>query len=460
MKKLALLGLGVLSLQASALKDIVENASVDGYARVEYIYTDGRDGYGQGFRAFFRPNVTTGEVKGFSFTGGLFFSKGSAAPDGNQIADFIGGSRSFDVKNNKAIDVFSVSNLYVTKKFDSAKTTIRAGIMQIETPLNSPSGSYGDRGMGAFIKNNSVTGMEFFIGTWGSWMTDNVALQTYGLRSISDFGIGNELTIVGAKGNFESVGLKDLTATLYYAYADRLFDMMLFGELGYQFNFENNAYVKIMAQAAGTIMASNPHFFGQGASSPLYNYFVEADKIDQGYARNRGVYNIQLSWGVKNYTGNLGYLGSFAQGYGAMLDSGGDLKVGGTLWNTLVAGGVPGFGWTGSGAYKGTDIIVAYTTHTYKLDNWTFGLGLTYVGGNNRLPQMSKGSNRIKGTTADRGGATVGKASNLTMDADIFEISPSISYQFTKSLSANIAFSQIVGDMIVNRTKVTVMYKF
>ena len=83
-----------------------------------------------------------------------------------------------------------------------------------------------------------------------------------------------------------------------------------------------------------------------------------------------------------------------------------------------------------------------YTEQNYKLGGWQFGLGLTYVGGHNRIAQMSKGSNRIKGTAASRGGATVGKAANLTMDADIFEIAPKISYSFTKNLKMPIFSSR------------------
>ena len=442
---------------ATLLKDFIEYATLDGYARGEYIYTDGRDGYGQGFRVFFRPNITTGEVKGFSFTGGLFFSKGSAAPDGNAIADFIGGTRIFDVKNDAAIDVFGISNLYVSKKFEKANTMLRVGAMQIETPLNAPSGSYGDRGMGALVKNSSLKGMEFLLATYGSWMTDNIGLQTYTSNAgkSANFGIGNVLSIAGAKGNFAFAGLEDLTATLYYAYADRLINMMLFGDVGYKFKFDNNAYLSVLIQAAATVMNENAP-----KASVLSNYYQEASKIDEGWARNRGVYNIRLDWGVGSYSGSLGYAGSFAEAYGATLDSAGQLKIGGSLWSSLVAGGVIGFGFTGSGSYHGTDIRVAYTEQNYKLGGWKFGLGLTYVGGHNRIAQMSKGSNRIKGTSASRGGATVGKAANLTMDADIFEIAPKISYSFTKNLSTSLVFAQIVGDMLVNRTKVTVMYKF
>lgn len=452
----------------SRLKDFIEYATLDGYARGDYIYTNGRDGYGQGFAMVFRPNITTGEVAGFSFTSGIFFSKGSLTPDGNTISDFISGSRVFDVKNNTAIDVFGISNLFVTKRFEKAKTKLRVGTMLIHTPFNAPSGMFADRGMGAYVTNNSLNGMEFYLGTFGSWITDNLAIQTYSNSNekTMNFGLGNVLTIVGAKGDFRFAGLKDLKGTLYYAYADRLIDAMFFGDLSYKFNLSNDSYVELLVQAAAAIMNENAHFQTSGNSllkdyySPTSSAGTTANQIGNGWARNRGVYNIRLNWGVKNYKGSVGYAGSFAQAYGAMLDSNGQLQVGGTLWNSFLAGGVAGFGFTGSGSYKGTDIRVAYTEHAYKVNQWNFKLGLTYVGGHNRLPQMSTGSARIKGTSVDRGGATVGKTSNLTRDAEIFEITPSITYDLTKNLSATITYSQIVGDMIVNRTKVSVLYKF
>lgn len=463
MKKIMLmLSAGILSLNAGNLKDFVENATIDGYARGKYIFTEGEDGFGKGYQLFFRPNITSGEVAGFSFTSGIFFARGSAAPDGNASDDAIGGSRAF--KGTSALDFFNISNLYMTKKFEDVKTMVRVGAMQIITPLNNTSG-WGDRGIGIMATNKSVAGMEFYASAYDSWATDNIMLQTGAGNGGSS--IGNELVILGAKGNFESVGLKDLSATLYYAYGDKLFDMMLFADAGYSLAV-GDGKLKFLGQLASTIMNDNPNF-RSGDDAKLKDYFtknIPALGTGVDYAKTRGLYNLQVAYEIADYSGNIGYAGSFGEGYGAMLDGKGAFSVGGQLWNSVVAGGQAGFGWTGTGGIKNTDIMIAYTTHTYKLNQWKFGLDLVYVGGNNRMPYMSRGSAKID-SADNRGYAVVGKTgtkenplSNRTKDATMFEVSPQVTYQFTKEFSVNLTYSQLFGDMKLNRTVVTLLYNF
>lgn len=453
-KAVLMLSAGILSLNAGSLKDFVENAMIDGYARGKYIFTEGEDGYGKGYQLFFRPNITSGEVAGFSFTGGIFFAKGSAAPDGNQSDDAIGGSRAF--KGTTALDFFNVSNLYVTKKFENIKTMARVGAMQIITPLNNTSG-WGDRGIGVMATNKSIAGMEFYFSAYDSWATDNIMLQTGAGNSGSS--IGNELVIFGAKGNFESVGLKDLSATLYYAYGDKLFDMMLFADAGYSLAI-GDGKLKFLGQMASTIMNANPNF-RSGNTTLSDGYFTKGiSGLGTGveYAKTRGLYNLQVAYEIADYSGNIGYAGSFGEGYGAMLDGKGAFSVGGQLWNAVVAGGQAGFGWTGTGGIKNTDIMIAYTTHSYKLNQWKFGLDLVYIGGNNRMPYMTRGSGKID-PSESRGNSVVGKTAK-TKDATMFEVSPQVTYQFTKEFSVNLTYSQLFGDMKVNRTVVTLLYNF
>lgn len=455
MKKIMLmLSAGILSLNAGNLKDFVENATIDGYARGKYIFTEGEDGFGKGYQLFFRPNITSGEVAGFSFTSGIFFARGSAAPDGNASDDAIGGSRAF--KGTSALDFFNISNLYMTKKFEDAKTMVRVGAMQIITPLNNTSG-WGDRGIGIMATNKSVAGMEFYASAYDSWATDNIMLQTGAGNGGSS--IGNELVILGAKGNFEAVGLKDLSATLYYAYGDKLFDMMLFADAGYSLAI-GDGKLKFLGQVASTIMNDNPNF-RSGDDAKLKDYFtkgIPALGTGVDYAKTRGLYNLQVAYEIADYSGNIGYAGSFGEGYGAMLDGKGAFSVGGQLWNSVVAGGQAGFGWTGTGGIKNTDIMIAYTTHTYKLNQWKFGLDLVYVGGNNRMPYMNRGSGKID-PSENRGSSVVGKT-NKTKDATMFEVSPQVTYQFTKEFSVNLTYSQLFGDMKLNRTVVTLLYNF
>ncbi|MCE3039653.1 hypothetical protein [Helicobacter anatolicus] len=464
----ALISLGLMGLEAGSLKDFVENATVDGFGRVKYTHTEGEDGYGRGYQILFKPEVTSGDVAGFSFTGGIFFSTGSAAPDGNATDDSIGGSRGF--KFNNQLDWFSVSKMYVTKKFDNEKTTIKLGIMEINTPLNTTS-AYGDRGIGASLENKSIEGMKFYISLYDSWMTDNLMLQTTNsaipdvspsgaTKSVYAFqGVGNNLLIAGWSGDFGSVGVKDLHGTFYYAYANKLFDAMIFGDLGYTFSF-GDFKLDVMGQIGYTEMFKTPDFYSK--SPILDGYFTTrihglGENVE--YAKNRGVYNLRLGFNYKDYSGDVGYLGSFGEGYGAMLDNKGAFKYGGVLWNAVLAGGMMGIGWTGTGGIKDTDLILAYTTHNYKINKFKIGLDFVYVGGHNRIGYMKKGSDKIAGTAADRGEVVVGKT-NHTRNADIFEISPKIAYQFTKNFSVDFVISQILGDMQITRGVLTMLYNF
>lgn len=470
MKKIAvvLASLGLMGVEASSLKDVIENATINGFGRVKYTHTEGADGYGRGYQIFLKPEITSGEYEGFSFTSGIFFSTGSGAPDGNMTDDAIGGSRAF--KFNNQLDWFSVSKMYVTKKFDTAKTTMKMGIMEINTPLNASS-VYGDRGIGALLENQSIEGMKFYISLYDSWMTDNLMMQTTNsaipgvkpngtTNAVYAFqGIGNNLLIAGWSGDFGSMGAKNLHGTFYYGYANKLFDAMIFGDLGYTFAF-GDFKLDVMGQIGYTQMFKTPDFYSK---SGIFNgYFTTGIQgLGNGvdYAKNRGAYNLRLGFSYKNYSGDLGYLGTFGEGYGVMLDNKGGFKYGGALWNAVMAGGTMGLGWTGTGGIKDTDLILAYTTHSYKINKFKLGIDLVYVGGNNRLGFMRKGSDKIAGTEGDRGSIVVGKT-NRTKDVDLFEISPRIGYQITKNFSMDFLISQLLGGMQITRGSVTFLYNF
>ncbi len=263
--------------------------------------------------------------------------------------------------------------------------------------------------------------------------------------------------IAGVKGDFGILGLKDLTTTLYYAYADKLFNMMLFADLGYKMTVGDVRF-EFLGQVASTLMNQQPNF--QSGSSVLQTYFTQINQLGahSELAKTRGLYHFQMGVRIADYYGNLGYAGSFGEGYGAMLDGKGSLRVGGQIWNAVMGGGLMGFGWTGVGSIKNTDIIIAYSTHSYKIGRYKIGLDLAYVGGNNRMPYMKRGSSKIHAND-NRGAAVVGK-NNQTRNADIFEISPQVSYQVNEKFSINLTYSQLLGDMQLSRTVATLLYNF
>lgn len=469
----SLLCLSAAILSASSLKDAIENATLDGWIRGKYFYSDGRDGSGQGYQMFFLPTIHSGEVNGYSLSVGVFAAYGPGVPDAVTSDDSIGGSRAPRIDQSSAPDVFNISNLYINKTFESTKTTVRLGQMNIVSALNAGT-SYGDRGLGGMITNEDITGVKFYISAYDSWMTDNIMLA---MNQAKTYGIGNNIVIMGVES--KDRGLQGLDMRLYYSWAQQLYNMMMFGDIKYKYSFENGLTLGAMAQIAGTVMNDNARFHTT-KGTVLASYFDDmrsgtstyGDGIAYGgVAKTRGLYNLQVNLKAGGYSSKLGYIGSFGQGYGTMLDSKGAFDVGGQLWNGIIAGGIMGFGWTGTGGAKNTSLKAVYFTHKYQMHNGLgFGLDLAWVGGNNRYPYMKKGSKRLHDQAVaakaaglpvnNRGGVIPARDTNLTADSEIFEISPQISYKFTKDFTGSLVYSQLVGDMLMGRAVVTLKYNF
>ncbi|PAF44681.1 hypothetical protein [Helicobacter sp. 11S02596-1] len=480
LKLVALIGISTGILGASSLKSMIENASLDGWVRGKYFYSDGRDGSGQGYQMFFLPTLHSGEINGYSLSAGVFAAYGPGVPDNVTSDNSIGGSRAPRIDGSSAPDVFNISNLYINKNFEGngSKTTVRLGQMNIVSALNAGT-SYGDRGLGAMISNEDIQGIRLYFSAYDSWMTDNIMLA---FNQALTYGIGNNLVIMGVESN-KDFGIKGLGFKLYYSWAQQLYNLMMFGDVHYQYKFDNGVTLGALAQVAGTLMNDNARFHTKGKTN-LAQYFslINDPTLDYGgMAKTRGIYNLQINLKAGGYSSKLGYIGSFGQGYGTMLDSKGAFDVGGQLWNGIIAGGIMGFGWTGAGAVKNTSLKAVYFTHRYKLsalsslsDSWLnkigFGLDIVWIGGNNRYPYMKKGSERLaKGHNRGpvipaRAGGTDGKyengKGNLTADSELVEISPQISYAFTKDFTGSVVYSQMLGDMQMGRTVVTLKYNF
>ncbi|PAF47855.1 hypothetical protein BKH46_03225 [Helicobacter sp. 12S02634-8] len=451
---------GGCALMGSSLKDAIENATLDGWLRGKYFYSDGADGSGQGYQMFFLPNVHSGEVNGYSLTVGLFAAYGPGVPDAVTSDNSIGGSRAPRIDQSSAPDVFNISNLYINKTFESSKTTVRVGQMNIVSALNAGT-SYGDRGIGGMIENKDIQGIRLYASAYDSWMTDNIMLA---MNQATTYGIGNNIFILGVESD-KDFQVKDLGFKLYYSYAEQLYNMMMFGDIHYKFHLDNGVSIGLLGQIAGTVMNSHAAFHTKGTN--LSNYFSALAGLDPegapygGYAKTRGIYNLQVNIKAGGYTGKLGYIGSFGQGYGTMLDSKGAFNVGGQLWNGIIAGGLMGFGWTGTGGVKNTSLQAVYFTHHYKLNRVGFGIDAVWVGGKNRYPFMKKGSKRIRQSSKNRGSVIPARSDNVTMDARIVELSPQISYAFTDKFTGSVVYSQMLSDdLLMGRAVVTLKYDF
>lgn len=443
------------TLGASTFKDMVENATVDGWARGKYLYTDGRDGEGYGYQMFFLPTVHSGRVNGYDISIGVFGSYGPGVPDNVNSNDAIGGSRATRIGG--PTDVFNISNLYINKNFEESrsKTDIRVGQMNIVTPFTDKGV---DRGIGVMISNQDIEGIKFYLSVYDSWMTDNIYL---GMTENASYGIGNDVVFLGVEANDRNFAVKDLGFKLYYGFGEGLFDLMMFGDLHYKFRLGDSISLGLLGQVAGMMMNDKPVFLTKGKNLKKYFNLVNQDPKG-GVAKTRGLFNIQVNLKADGYVGKLGFVQSFAQGYGALLNSKGGFDVGGQIWNGIISGGLMGFGWIGTGGVKNTNLTTVYFTHKYKWRGNGFGIGLdiVYVGGKNRYPYMKKGSDKFKTSNRNRGSVIPSKAGNETADSQLVEVSPQISYAFTKDFSGSLVYSQIVGDMSLGRTVVTLKYDF
>ncbi|PAF53384.1 hypothetical protein BKH42_06075 [Helicobacter sp. 13S00482-2] len=473
MKMLKIASLVCLSaavLSASSLKDAIENATLDGWVRGKYFYSDGRDGSGQGYQMFFLPTIHSGEVNGYSLSVGVFAAYGPGVPDAVTSDNAIGGSRAPRIDQSSAPDVFNISNLYINKTFESTKTTIRLGQMNIVSALNAGT-TWGDRGLGGMITNEDITGIKLYISAYDSWMTDNIMLM---MNEKGTIGIGNNLVIMGIESN-KGLPIKGLGFKLYYSWAQKLYDLMMFGDVHYKYDFDNGLSVGVLGQVAGTVMNDSEAFHTKGKALGSYFSLLRDGTSYGGIAKTRGIFNLQANLKFAGYTTKLGYIGSFGQGYGTMLDSKGGFDVGGQLWNGIIAGGIMGFGWTGTGSVKNTGLQAVYFTHKYQFHNgFGLGLDLVWVGNGydngNRFPYMRQGSERLRDEAVrskaagmpikNRGGVIPARSTNLTQDSELFEISPQISYKFTKDFSGSLVYSQLVGDMLMGRGVVTLKYNF
>ena len=146
-------------LEAAKLSDVINNASIDGFAFGRVHAVDGRDGEGVRYQFRFKPTITSGAIYGVSASAGLFFSKGSSTPDSNTADNDIGGSRGQTI--DSLVDRFNIGDFYVTldgKETLNTKTIVRLGQRSPGTPFND---NNLDSALGVFAQNNDLSAMNF-----------------------------------------------------------------------------------------------------------------------------------------------------------------------------------------------------------------------------------------------------------------------------------------------------------
>lgn len=447
-------------LEASSLKEAIEDTTISGFAFGRITSNGGKDGAGSRFQFRVKADLTSGEIKGYSLTGGIFFSQGSGTPDlGNNTNDDIQGSRA--TRFSGSSDVFNISNLYINKNFDFTKTSIKIGQMNIVSPFTDKSL---DRGIGGAIKNTDISGLKIVFEGYDTWMTDDFYVAAQAYKSSVGAGIGNNLFLGGVEGDYglDEENRHKINFKIYDLYAKDLIDLMAFGEVAYKYSMSEHIFFSLLGQIAFAEVSKNPGF--KSKSAYLDGYFANKvvqetlpGKPSQELATSRGLWNIQASAEIHKFYAKIGYTRSFSDGYAVMLDNVGAIDTAGKLWNGSQGHGADGFGFLGAGATKGTNISAIYAELDYKLWDFILALDVAYISGQNNYPLLKAGS-----MNANRNyrGVVPAYINNKTMDASFVELTPTLTYKVTKKLSAQIYFASILGDINLNRTRFQVTYNF
>lgn len=451
-------------------QDFLQNFSAKGFVFARYMSINGEGGSGQSQQYRSKIDITTGKVKGYSLTGGIFFSQGSSAIDAGRSTDGdVQGSRGI-ANNDNFADRFNVAQLYASKEINasSLRAKIDVGRMNIISLLTDKNL---DLGLGANAKiQHKLAGkaeIGYQVSFYDSWMTDHANYNVrrrepkVGTTSLSDqraaaAGIGNNLSMLHVSGKNLAGGLH-FNAVLANVW--RLFDFMTLGDVGYKFKFGSHE-LGILGQFAFAGMNENPHVLvGWRGSSVTTNLDREFREFS---ARYRGVYNLQVNYKWERLSAKLGFLGSFAQGYAVLLSHKSGINTAGRVWSGNMTATYDGLGIFGSGSFRGTSLGMLYAAAQYKLPfDISVGLDVSYFFGNNHFPVLDATRPRkpvINLATSNGGTISGGKTSFI--DAQFVEVVSSISYALVKNLNASFTCTVFAGDINFVKTQTELRWVF
>ncbi|RDU52819.1 hypothetical protein CQA49_06945 [Helicobacter sp. MIT 00-7814] len=440
--------------KAEKKPNMLEAMSFKGFAFMRYSTADGEGGAAQRQQYRMKLDATTGKVEGFSFTAGIYLNQGSSTPgtNGNNTDKDIAGSQAIAINNDFA-DRLSIATYYGTKEFgESIKTTINLGRLNIASVFTDKNT---DLGTGAEVKIKGKN-LSYSLSHFDNWMTNNLA---YGMRAHgaltgsgyagANMGMGNNLTLFNIKG--EKLGGFDFGVTLGNAVG--LIDYLAFGEVGYK-----TGGFHILAQVAAAGMNSTPSW-GRGVNGsaltnwntpnnttrPAYNFGSGADA--NAWAKNRGIYNVQVGYKIGGFSSKLGYLGSFGDGYGVLLDSKGGINIAGKAWSNNYDSANEGFGFIGNGSRAGTSIMAIYAQLNYAIIKpLKLGLDVSYVGGDNNYNTIA--------VAKQSANITEGKGITFT------EIAPSLSYKLNENFEFSVFYAYVTGDVEFGKSRFELKYNF
>lgn len=304
-------------------------------------------------------------------------------------------------------------NMVITP--DSTNTTIKAGKMIMQTPIND---TLDDRATGIFVTNSDLNHWTFSLGAFDAWSIDDY--QTgYSLSSNprNNQSFAKPFYTIGALSNYDT-SIGNFSSQLWFFNATDMIDFAGFGELAWQ-----NSMFHLKGQYAFSKLNSD-------ANSPWTSVY-KGQKVKEGndlYTLEAGVrfhdYNIPVA-------AKIGYWGNTQDGYAVSLDDEGSFQKVGQIWFENGATGVsismlPTNGQNMPRGFESNELSMFYANINYDiLEN--LNIGIDYVNGTNKIAR-GQGAARYSG------------------DIDFQEINPYIVWQYTKSLRIFAHYSILTTD--------------
>ncbi|MFC3866873.1 hypothetical protein [Helicobacter equorum] len=445
----------------------LDGIEAKGFARARYTTIDGAGESGAEQQLRMKLDLTTGKVDGWSFTGGLMFNMGSSNPTTTSNTNYATQGSMAIIPGGKYNDRFGIGVFSLNKEIatQNAKTEFSVGRLNLVNVFADKNTDAGNGGKVRFIANNGITyGAEYF----DSWVTSHVV---YSARRASlgnsrqnsqipttTGSLGNDLVILSLKGDNVAGSKFSFNAAL--GHANRVLDYLAFVDAKYDFG---GVYVLGQVSAAG--MSKDVNFMLPGGNKTGTNWAWGQDQSEgrpfgvytgftnNAWASNRGMYNIQVGYKNKQapVSAKLGFVGSFGDGYGTLLDNKGGIDVAGKFWVNSYDAINESFGFMGAGGRSGTSIYVGYLALDYKLTKaWKVGLDYSFITGNNNYPFVD---NAVAGSLKDK--LKQDNAKGITFH----EIAPSITYKVGK-VSATAYYGRNLGDVNYGKGRVEFRYDF
>lgn len=284
-------------------------------------------------------------------------------------------------------------NMVITP--DSTNTTIKAGKMIMQTPIND---TLDDRATGIFVTNSDLNHWTFALGAFDAWSIDDSLTP-------DNKSFAKPFYTAGAMSNYDT-SIGNFSSQLWLFNATDMIDFAGFGELAWQ-----NSMFHLKGQYAFSKLNSD-------ANSPWTSVY-KGQKVKEGndlYTLEAGVrfhdYNIPVA-------AKIGYWGNTQDGYAVSLDNEGSFQKVGQIWFENGATGVsismlPTTGQNMPRGFESNELSMFYANINYDiLEN--LNIGIDYVNGTNKIAR-GQGAARYSG------------------DIDFQEINPYIVWQYTKSL--------------------------